>query len=212
MARGASVPVSIKAPVEELYKRVDGIYITLLTLASAFTLGVGLAQQASSQDALLLLGITMGSSLGALNYIFRETDYQRSASYASLGFVPAFGRTALSMPVLTGSALASLALGGIDITALAGALGAQVLVAVSEETFRAAMINLGKVLLPKRWELLRYPIANAAWVGYHFFRNPFSWPYFAWLCLFCAPCFTYVMERAGLGASCLAHMIVNLTA
>jgi len=71
------------------------------------------------------------------------------------------------------------------------------------------MLNLFK-LLPKRVEAIRYVAANTAWVAYHFFRHPFDWSYCLWLSAFCAPVFTYCLEKHGLGSACLAHMICNL--
>ena len=203
---GGSGRESVKS-VEKLFGKVDGIFVSLASLASLFTLTSGLANLEVKLDAVVLLCSSAFFSLGALNYIFRQVDYSDSLAMAALGFIPVFGRY-LCFSGYVFQPLSSF----WDLNTLNDilyTLGAQILTAVSEESFRATMLNLFK-LLPKKAEWIRYGAANAAWVAYHFFRHPFDWAYCAWLACFCAPVFTYCLEKHGLGSACLAHMICNL--
>jgi len=193
--------------VESVFKRIDGIFVSLSSLSALFVLTAGLSQMEITMDAVMLLCSSSFFSLGALNYIFRQVDYQDALAFAAMGFIPVFGRYVcfsgyVFQPLSSFWDLSTL-------NDILYTLGAQILTAVSEESFRATMLNLFK-LLPKKAEWIRYGAANAAWVAYHFFRHPFDWAYCAWLACFCAPVFTYCLEKHGLGSACLAHMICNL--
>ena len=98
-------------------------------------------------------------------------------------------------------------------------LGLWILVAVSEEAFRAGMLNAADLVVEfkgrgirDRWKIL---FANTVWVGFHFFQRPLDlavyWKYVLWLYV-TGLVITYVLMKVGLGSATLIHLIVNLTA
>ena len=98
-------------------------------------------------------------------------------------------------------------------------LGLWVLVAVSEEAFRAAMMNFAELFATFRDKgvhiAYKAVFANVVWVAFHFFQRPFDvtlyGPYVVWL-FASGLVMTYALVKYGLGSATLIHLIVNLTA
>ena len=162
---------------------------------------------------------------GTLLYPEQPTTEQQ-LKYVPLALVPIAARAMLNGGLLT-SFTADLQ--SADITGLAQVgylievLGLWILVAVSEEGFRATVNMITSLALPDSWEYQHLAPASAlkgfisvtAWIWFHFYQRGFNLelqlPYILWLYL-AGIIFTYIMEEASFGAAVLAHIIVNLTA
>jgi hypothetical protein len=134
--------------------------------------------------------------------------------------VPIALRWAMQMPFF--DQLAASMEAGEALTQLryvAQVLGLWILVAVSEEAFRAGMLNAADLTVQFRGRGLqdRYRafFANTTWFLFHFFQRPLDlgvyWKYMLWLYV-TGLVITYVLMKVGLGSATLIHLIVNLTA
>ena len=174
----------------------DPIYMSLL----AFTLIFGIWTALVFPETSILIFIAYALSAPAIAGI---NEYQRCFEhitgisgekrpryeYAILGVIPAILAQSLSWTTIaTGAILA-------------------VVVAVSEETFRAGSFILLKknMQFPPEISLL---IANGAWIAYHFAERSFNISYAGWL-IICAFIFSIALVKGGLGAACLAHILTN---
>jgi len=165
--------------------------------------------------------------LGAGTLLYPEQPTtEAQLRYVPLALVPIAARAMLNGGLLT-SFTADLQ--SADITGLAQVgylvevLGLWILVAVSEEGFRATINMVTSLLLPDTWEYqhlapaaaLKGFISVTAWIWFHFYQRGFNLqlqlPYILWLYL-AGIIFTYIMEEGSFGAAVLAHIIVNLTA
>ena len=162
---------------------------------------------------------------GTLLYPEQPTT-EAQLKYVSLALIPIAARTILNGGLFT-SFTADLQ--SADITGLAQigylveVIGLWILVAVSEEGFRATVNMLVSIALPDQWEYqhlapaaaLKGFISITAWVWFHFYQRGFNLelhlPYILWLYL-AGIIFTYIMEEGSFGAAVLAHIIVNLIA
>ena len=159
----------------------------------------------------------------AANWLKRENyNMDRACMYAALAIIPIGLRTAFNLTLMTytasflGLSLESL-MSFAEITAIFS------LVAVAEESFRAAVFNLTNALMPpeakrkiKLPEWAKWLIANGLWVVYHFAQRQFSLKiatlaYATWLFI-TGIVLCYIMREAGIGAAALAHLLINITA
>ena len=194
-------------------------FVVALLAGAAFSLGsVGYLL---GFNATTLVYIALGFGVMSANYWYegstiKPVDEQLQA--VSWAVVPIALRWAMQMPFfdqLTASVTDPLQQG----LYMAQVLGLWILVAVSEEAFRAAMMNLADMVvefrgrtLQNRWKIVG---SNLVWWGFHFFQRPFAmdiyWKYGLWLFL-TGLVIGYVLTEKRLGAATLIHLIVNLTA
>jgi hypothetical protein len=145
-------------------------------------------------------------------------DTGRQIMYTGLVVVPIGLRWALNMPWF-GVWEASTVTVWQQLVYMAQVVGIWVLVAVSEEAFRGAMMNSTELFIyhpdPRRMELYQIVFANTVWVLFHFIQRPLEvnlyrryivWLYASGLVM------TYALKYAGMGAATLIHVLVNLTA
>ena len=195
------------------------LFVAALVAGAAFSLGsVGYLL---GFNATTLVYIALGFGVMSGNYWFsgpsiKPVDVQLQAS--AWAVAPIALRWAMQMPFFD-----QLAASAVDpaqqLRYMAQVLGLWILVAVSEEAFRAGMLNAADLFakfrnreLQDRWRIL---FANTIWVAFHFFQRPLDlalyWKYVLWLYV-TGLVITYVLMKVGLGSATLIHLIVNLTA
>lgn len=95
-----------------------------------------------------------------------------------------------------------------------------VIIALSEETFRAAILSLMELYNtigdPEIRRITNIIVSNSCWVSLHFVQRPFlmneiTLAYVIWLFV-SGIILTYILQRSGLGTAALAHFLLNLTA
>lgn len=197
------------------------MFVAALVAGAAFSLGsVGYLL---GFNATTLVYIALGFGVMSGNYWFqgpniKPVDVQLQAT--AWAIVPIALRWAMQMPFFDQVA-ASMEAGEAltQLRYMAQVLGLWILVAVSEEAFRAAMLNAADLVtqttnreLQDRWRIL---FANTVWVAFHFFQRPLDlgiyWKYMLWLYV-TGLVITWVLMKVGLGSATLIHLIVNLTA
>jgi len=174
----------------------DPVYMSLLAFTLIFGVWAALVEPAVT--ILIVVAYALSplavSGLGDYQHVFGEMtgisgENKPRYEFAMLGVIPAILANVASWSSLaTGAILA-------------------VVVAVSEETFRAGAYTLlrRQMYFPPVVALLT---ANGAWLMYHFAQRPFDLMYAVWLAI-CAIVFSAVLVKGGLGAACLAHVLTN---
>ena len=171
-----------------------------------------------------LMTTTIVFTITSLNWIVdaKPTDVQ--IEYSALCLVPIGLRYLFNMPIFTSFTLSETtfeASQGIEKQAIfmLQIIALWILVAISEETFRATMMNFAEVVMKWKdkelnmaWKAL---FANSIWILFHFIQRPFDpfaykW-YIVWL-IISGLVMTYVLIKAGLGSAVLLHVLVNLSA
>jgi hypothetical protein len=203
----------------------DRIYMILLVIAliAGFSFSLGSVGYLLGFNATTLVLIAMSFTVMSGNYWYRGTQIQpvnMQLQATSLAIIPIALRWALQMPFFN-ELIASTS----DVSAvqqlgyMAQVLGLWILVAVSEEAFRAAMLNAADLFLQftnreltDRWKIL---FANSVWIGFHFLQRPLDLtiygPYIVWLFV-SGLVMTWALMKVGLGSATLIHLIINLTA
>ena len=155
------------------------------------------------------------------NYWYKSPDIKpvdEQLRLTAWAVVPIALRWALQMPWFD-HLMASTVTPFQQLGYMAQVLGLWTLVAVSEECFRAAMLNAADLILELKdkelqnhWRIL---VANTVWIAFHFFQRPLDlaiyWKYVVWL-FASGLIMTYVMTQRAMGAAVLIHLITNLTA
>ena len=203
----------------------DRIYMILLVIAliAGFSFSLGSVGYLLGFNATTLVLIAMSFTVMSGNYWYRGKQIQSvntQLQATSLAVIPIALRWALQMPFFN-ELVASAADVGVatQLRYMAQVLGLWILVAVSEEAFRAAMLNAADLFLQftnreirDRWKIL---FANSVWIGFHFLQRPLDLsiygPYIVWL-FASGLVMTYVLMKVGLGSATLIHLIINLTA
>lgn len=203
----------------------DRIFMILLVIAlvAGFSFSLGSVGYLLGFNATTLVLIAISFTVMSGNYWYRGKQIQpvnTQLQATSLAVIPIALRWALQMPFFN-----ELVASTSDVSAvqqlgyMAQVLGLWILVAVSEEAFRAAMLNAADLFLQftnreiqDRWKIL---FANSVWIGFHFLQRPLDLSiygvYIVWL--FCSGLvMTYVLMKVGLGSASLIHLIINLTA
>ena len=203
----------------------DRIYMILLVIAliAGFSFSLGSVGYLLGFNATTLVLIAMSFTVMSGNYWYRGKQIQpvnMQLQATSLAIIPIALRWALQMPFFN-ELIASTS----DVSAvqqlgyMAQVLGLWILVAVSEEAFRAAMLNAADLFLQftnrelaDRWKIL---FANTVWIGFHFLQRPLDLtiygPYIVWLFV-SGFVMTWALMKVGLGSATLIHLIINLTA
>lgn len=208
---------SEKNPVTALNDRIYAIlFVVALIAGAAFSLGsVGYLL---GFNATTLVYIAIGFTMMSGNWIAKAQPTDVQLQWTALAVIPITLRWAMQMPFFD-----QLAASAVDPTQqlryMAQVLGLWVLVAVSEEAFRGAMLNAADLFATFRGKELqdRYRIvfANLTWFIFHFFQRPLDfgiyWKYMIWLFI-AGLVMTYALMKAGMGAATLIHLIINLTA
>ena len=167
------------------------------------------------------------SLMGAGTLIYPEQrTTEAQLQYVPLALIPIGLRSMMNSGIFQSltSAMTSADVTGLaQIGYLFEVFGLWILVAVSEEGFRATCNGLISFILPDSWEyqnlvsagILKGFISVTLWIMFHFYQRGFNLelqlPYILWLYV-AGVVFTYIMEEASFGAAVLAHIIVNLTA
>jgi len=203
-------------------KSKDKLFIALFIFAMAGGLWLSLQSVghllAFNVQTLMITGVVF--TVTSLNWLVKAKPIDVQVKYSALCLVPIALRYVLNMPIFSGFAsfgasqsLEMQAYYMLQIVAL------WALVAVSEESFRATMMNFAEIVLKWRdrelnmaWRAL---FANAIWILFHFIQRPFNpfaykW-YIVWLFV-SGLVMTYVLVKAGLGSAVLLHVLVNLPA
>jgi len=211
--------MTISLPDMSPKKVTDRLYLGLFVLGFLGGLWVSLRGPGSllGLNCQTLMICALAFTALAANWLKRPGyDTDKACLYASLALVPIGLRTAFGLTLLTHASFLSLELE--DLLAFVEITCIFSLVAVAEESFRAAMFNITEAIGPVRGKLpewARWGIANILWCIYHFAQRQFrpdllTLTYVGWL-LATGVVLSYIMREAGLGASSLAHLIVNLT-
>ena len=200
----------------------DKLFIALFIFAMAGGLWLSLQSVghllAFNVQTLMITGVVF--TVTSLNWLVKAKPIDVQVKYSALCLIPIALRIILNMPIFSGIAgfeasqsLEVQAYYMLQIVAL------WALVAVSEEAFRATMMNFAEILMKWRdrevnlaWRAL---FANVIWILFHFIQRPFDpfaykW-YIVWLFI-SGLVMTYVLVKAGVGSAILLHMLVNLTA
>jgi len=154
----------------------------------------------------------------SLNWLPKSKPIDIQIQYSAFCLIPIALRFVLNLPIFS-TFTASMVDLQQQILFILQVVALWILVAVSEETFRATMMNFAETLIDwkneqwdKIWKIL---FANGVWVIFHFIQRPFDlfaykW-YMVWLFI-SGLIMTYVLFKAGLGSAILVHLLVNLTA
>ena len=198
------------------------LFVAALVAGAAFSLGsVGYLL---GFNATTLVYIALGFGVMSGNYWFsgpsiKPVDEQLQAT--AWAVVPIALRWAMQMPFFDQLAASTVEAGSTltQLQYMAQVLGLWILVAVSEEAFRGAMLNAADLVVQFRGRGLqdRYKavFANTTWFFFHFFQRPLDlavyWKYMLWLYI-AGLVMTFVLMKVGMGSATLIHLIVNLTA
>jgi hypothetical protein len=163
-------------------------------------------------------------TITSLNYVAKGKPSDVQIKYSALCLIPIGLRYLFNMPIFS-ALTASQA--SVEVTQstqtqlyfMLQIIALWILVALSEEAFRATMLNFAEVVM--RWKDREFNLAwkilfaNAVWILFHFVQRPFDpiaykW-YIVWLFI-SGLVMTYVLVKAGLGSAILLHMLVNITA
>ena len=207
-------------PLEGANDRIFMILLVLALLAgAAFSLGsVGYLL---GFNATTLVYIALGFSLMSVNYWYKSKDIKpvdEQLQAVSWAVVPIGLRWAMQMPFFD-QLVASTVDPAQQLRYMAQVLGLWILVAVSEEAFRGAMLNAADLFVKFRGRELQdaYKIlfANGTWFAFHFLQRPLDpsiyGNYMVWLFV-AGLVMTFVLMKVGMGSATLIHLIVNLTA
>ena len=203
----------------------DRIFMILLVVAllAGFSFSLGSVGYLLGFNATTLVLIAMSFTVMSGNYWYKGQQIQpvnTQLQATSLAVIPIALRWALQMPLFNELVASTSNVTVMEqLSYMAQVLGLWILVAVSEESFRAAMLNAADLFLQftnrevqDRWKIL---FANTVWIGFHFLQRPLDLTvygvYIVWL--FCSGLvMTYVLMKIGLGSATLIHLIINLTA
>ncbi|MFH2109882.1 MAG: hypothetical protein ABIJ47_01335, partial [Candidatus Bathyarchaeota archaeon] len=198
------------------------LFVAALVAGAAFSLGsVGYLL---GFNATTLVYIALGFSIMSGNYWYdggkeaKIKPVDEQLQMTAWAVIPIALRWAMQMPFFDQLA-ASVTDPTQQLRYMAQVLGLWILVAVSEEAFRAGMLNAADLVaqfrgreLQDRWRIL---FANSVWIGFHFFQRPLDLniygTYMVWLFV-AGLVMTYATIKGGMGAATLIHLIVNLTA
>jgi hypothetical protein len=203
----------------------DRIYMILLVVAliAGFAFSLGSVGYLLGFNATTLVLIAISFSMMSVN-IWHESKAVKPVNDqlqgTALAMVPIALRWFLQIPLFH-EALAAFSGDTAlqQLSYMAQVMGLWVLVAVSEEAFRAAMLNVADLFAKFRDQGVqdRYKIvfANTVWVGFHFLQRPLDigiyGVYIVWLFV-SGLVMTFAMREFGMGAATLIHLIINLTA
>lgn len=203
----------------------DRIYMILLVVAliTGFAFSLGSVGYLLGFNATTLVIIAISFSMMSIDLWWGgkntgPVDLQLQG--VSLAVIPIALRWFLQMPLFY-EFMASMQGDGLgaQLGAMAQVMGLWVLVAVSEEAFRAAMLNVADLFAEFKHSKIqdRYRIlfANTVWVGFHFLQRPLDMNvygvYIVWL-FASGLVMTFAMRQFGMGAATVIHLIINLTA
>ena len=203
----------------------DRIYMILLVIAliAGFSFSLGSVGYLLGFNATTLVLIAMSFTVMSGNYWYRGKQIQpvnMQLQATSLAIIPIALRWALQMPFFNELIASTSDVSVVQqLGYMAQVLGLWILVAVSEEAFRAAMLNAADLFLQftnrelaDRWKIL---FANTVWIGFHFLQRPLDLtiygPYIVWLFV-SGLVMTWALMKVGLGSATLIHLIINLTA
>ena len=203
----------------------DRIFMILLVIAliAGFSFSLGSVGYLLGFNATTLVLIAMSFTVMSGNYWYRGKQIQSvntQLQATSLAVIPIALRWALQMPFFNELVASTSEVSAVQqLGYMAQVLGLWILVAVSEEAFRAAMLNAADLFLQftnreiqDRWKIL---FANTVWIGFHFLQRLLDLsiygPYIVWL-FASGLVMTYVLMKIGLGSATLIHLIINLTA
>jgi len=151
-------------------------------------------------------------TITSLNWIVGAKPSDVQIKYSALCLVPIGLRYLFNMPIFSSFVLSEAmfeASQGIEMQVyfMLQIIALWILVALSEETFRATMMNFAEVVMKWKdkelnmaWKAI---FANSIWILFHFIQRPFDpvaykW-YIIWLFI-SGLVMTYVLIKAGLGA------------
>jgi len=149
----------------------------------------------------------------------RRRVQEQDMKLVALALIPIGLRTAFGLALLTYASYITLE----GLVELAEIIGLMSLIAVAEETFRAAIYNIMSSISITRGERhIQLPawacwlVANGLWLLFHFAQRDFAadittLAYTAWLFV-SGLVLSVIMAKAGLGPACLAHAVINLSA
>ena len=191
-------------PVEKplLLKAKDKTAITFVVLNLLFGIWICLdtTGTALNSDVQTLWLVSLTCTLLSLNRFNRKEDIQ----WSSLAIIPIALRSLLTYEIFT-----SWNKMFEDLYVALYVIGVWIIVATSEETFRATMTNVAQLKIKK--PIIQDIIAVACWLVFHFVQRSFNLLYCIWL-IVAGFVLQYIMRKGGLGASILAHVVINLTA
>ena len=195
-----------------LLKARDKTAITFFVLNLLFGIWICLAtsQNPVNADIQTLWLVSLTCSFLALNWFSRREDL----AFASLAIVPIALRT-----VLTSSIFTSWSMIFENLKLLLWIIGVWIIVAFAEESYRAAMTTFAQTIVKniKNKIVKQYKtffvdgLAVGSWLIFHFVQRSFDWLYFLWLVV-AGVTLQIILRKGGLGASTLAHLVINLTA
>lgn len=195
----------------------DKVYVLLLVGAMVGGLWLSLQSAgyllAFNVNTLMISGVIF--TVTSANFIMHAKPAAEQLRYAALAVVPVALRLLLNMPVFGSYVSGAMlqAMYAVQVTAL------WALVAVTEESFRATMMNVYTSLCRLKNKAVNAAVqatfANVLWVLFHFIQRPFDpfayrW-YILWL-LVSGFVMCYALVKGGLGSAALVHLLVNLTA
>ena len=200
--------------------RIFTVLLVVALLAGAY-FQLGSVGYLLGFNASTLVYIALGFGMMSGNYWITGKDIKpvdEQLQGAAWAVIPIALRWAMQMPFFDQLA-ASAVDPGQQLHYMAQVLGLWILVAVSEEAFRGAMLNASELFVKFSHKPLqdRYRIlfANTVWFGFHFLQRPLDpsiyWKYMIWLFV-AGLVMTYVLMKVGMGSATLIHLIVNLTA
>ena len=204
-------------PVTALNDRIYAVlFVVALLAGAAFQLGsVGYLL---GFNAATLTYIALGFTMMSGNWIAKAQPTDVQLQYTALAVIPIALRWAMQMPFFD-----QLAASAVEPTQqlvyMAQVVGLWILVAVSEEAFRAGMLNAADLVAGFKGRGLqdwfRILFANTVWMAFHFLQRPLDlnvyWKYILWLYV-AGLVMTWALMKAGMGSATLIHLIVNLTA
>ena len=217
------------SPLSEPERARDKLFITLFFLGILSGLWLSLQSAgyilAFNVNTLLITCVIFG--ICSSNYWWSRPlpSLDHQVAYSALCLAPIGLRALFQLPIFTGSWTAALTPQEASVSALQQVgfilqvVGLWILVAVSEECFRASMMNFADLFFPNAGLTWKAIFAVAVWLVFHFAQrgglipaNLWTYRYYIVWLFISGLVMTYALIKAGLGASCLIHLLTNLSA
>jgi len=218
-----TIPKSVELDQQLLpQKSRDKLFVTLFIFSMAGGLWLSLQSVGYllSLNVQTLMLVSVVFTVTSLNWMLNGKPFDEQVKYSVLCVVPIGLRFLFNLPYFQSFSFSASTYDFFtQASYTAQIICLWVLVAITEETFRATMMNFTTQFVKLRdkqaEKTVSVVLAVGLWLLFHFIQRPFDVILYRWyiIWLFASGLvMTYVMIKAGLGAAVLCHLLINLTA
>jgi len=199
-----------------LIKSKDLTYVAFFLLSLPFGVWLCLLSSGSklATDILTMWIVEIICTFLAVDWLQRKAD----TTYSAIVMVPIGFRFVGNLYLMRLEMFSEWSKILVSLNYALQIIGIWIIVACAEESYRATLTNLAKVLSKIKFfsrffesETAQDIFAVTFWIVPHFIQHPFNWLYLTWL-IVTGFCLQFALRKGGLGSSTLAHFVINLTA